>query len=1172
MPDFVHLHNHTEFSLLDGAAKIKDMTKKACDCGMSHIAITDHGNMYGVPKFVLEARKQGIKPIVGCEFYIIDGDATAREKGTKRYHQIMWAKNKQGYENLVKLCSYGYTDGYYYKPRIDKNILRQHTEGLIASTCCLAGEVNRNLIDKGEEAAEKKLLEYIDLFGKENYYVEIQRHTLGDMEKCNEWLIRMARKHELLIIATNDVHYVNEEDAEAHDLLLALQTQSDYSDPNRFRFTDDKNRLNPRFFFKTQEEMLELFQDIPESLDNTIHLAERCNFEMNLTGDMILPQYKVPDQYANMDDYLAAMVWERAPRRYPDMTTEIRERIEHELKIMRKMGYAGYFLIVQSFTTEARNRGVYVGPGRGSAAGSVVAYILGIIDVDPLQYDLLFERFLNPERVSPPDIDIDFDDEGRQEVIDYVVGEYGRKSVSQVITYGTMGAKTALRDVGRTLNIPLAEVNRIAKMIPDRPGMTFKKALDPENNPDFSDELGKLFQSRDPQVNKMMRFAKTLEGTARHTGVHACAVIIAPGDVTNYAPVSVGKDSTLVTQYDGPMAEMAGLLKMDFLGLKTLSILKTAIKLTKENHGVEIDPDNIDLEDLKTYELYQRGDTVATFQFESDGMRKYLRQLKPTNIEDLIAMNALYRPGPMDNIPSFVARKHGREEIIYPHAMLEPILKNTYGIMVYQEQIMQVARTMGKYSMGGADLLRRAMGKKKHDIMAKEKVNFVGGAKEQEVTEDTANEVWALMEKFASYGFNKSHAAAYSILAFKTAFMKAHYPSEYMAAVLTHNVNDIKKITFFIEECRRMGIAVLPPDINESKALFSVDKEGQIRFGLEAIKGVGHAVVEEIIKQRQAEGAFESVFDLCVRMPLRSINRKTLEALTYAGAFDQFGVERFQYFLPVSEKDPAHVLEKAVQYGSKVQQEKLSPQVSLFGDSNGNGSSMPEPSIPMGTMQEGRVREAWSELDKLNYEKEVIGFFLSGHPLDRFKWQIDAFTNCALNQIEAEKKRREIKTAGIVTSVRERVSRRGNKFLSFTIEDFSDSYEIALFGRDYETFRGLVRQDEMLYILASYQPRRYDPSEFEFRVNEIRILTEDLFDEMTRHLLLEIENDHLSSEVLTELEQLMRTNEGTKQLKFTITDPSLKAHIKMVSSDWLVQPNGKMVHKLQELGIKYSFT
>ncbi|MEL7530603.1 MAG: DNA polymerase III subunit alpha, partial [Bacteroidota bacterium] len=1120
--------------------------------------------------FVLKAKSKGVTPIVGCEFYIIDGDATQREKGTKRYHQIMWAKDTEGYHNLVKLCSYGYTDGYYYKPRIDKSILRQHVGGLIASTCCLAGEVNRNLIDKGEKEAEEKLFEYLDLFGKENYYIEIQRHTLGDMEKCNLWLLKMAKKHDLRVIATNDVHYVNEEDSEAHDLLLALQTQSDYTDPNRFRFTDDKGRLNPRFFFKTQDEMADLFHDVPESLENTLHLAERCQFEMNLAGDMILPQYKVPEEYEDMDAYLAAMVWERAPKRYPEITTEIRERVEHELKIMKKMGYAGYFLIVQSFTTEARNRGVYVGPGRGSAAGSVVAYILGIIDVDPLEYDLLFERFLNPERVSPPDIDIDFDDEGRQEVIDYVIGEYGRKSVSQVITYGTMGAKTALRDVGRTLGIPLQEVNRIAKMIPDRPGITFKKALDKENNPDFAGELGQLFQSKDPIINKMMRFAKTLEGTARHTGIHACAVIIAPGDVSNFAPVATGKDNALITQYDGPMAEKCGLLKMDFLGLRTLSILKTAIKLTKENHGVVIDPDEIDLNDKKTYELYQRGDTVATFQFESDGMRKYLKGLQPTNIEDLIAMNALYRPGPMDNIPSFVNRKHGREPIIYPHDMLEPILKNTYGIMIYQEQIMQVARTMGQYSMGGADLLRRAMGKKKHDVMAKEKVNFLAGAAKQDVSEKVANEVWALMEKFASYGFNKSHAAAYSILAFKTAYMKAHYPAEYMAAVLTHNVSDIKKITFFIEECRRMGIEVLPPDVNESKALFSVNKDGQIRFGLEAIKGVGHAVVEELIKQREEEGPFDSIFDITVRMPIRSISRKTLESLVYAGALDCFGVERFQYFLPANIREEATVLEKSVSYGTKLQMERNSPQVSLFGDATGGNEASQMPTIPMGTLQDGEILEAWSELEKLNYEKDMIGFYLSGHPLDRYKWQIDAFTNCNLGEIEEDKRPREIKTAGIVTSVRERISKRGNKFLSFTIEDFFDSFEIALFGDQYEKFRGLIRQDEMLYISGNYQARRYDPTDFELRIQEIRLMTEDLFDKMVRHLCIEIHNNDLTDVLLNQLTTLFETNRGTKDLKFRIKDESVYADISMISSEWKVSPSTEMVQELEELGIKYT--
>ncbi|RMG28371.1 MAG: DNA polymerase III subunit alpha [Bacteroidetes bacterium] len=1168
MPDFVHLHNHTEFSLLDGAAKIEDMTAKAAECGMSHVAITDHGNMFGVPKFVLKARSKKLKPIVGCEFYIIAGDATQRDKSQKRYHQIMWAKDAEGYANLVKLCSYGYTDGYYYKPRIDKNILRQHVGGLIASTCCLAGEVNQTLINRGETEAEAVLMEYLDMFGKENYYVEVQRHTLADMEKCNEWLLRMAKKHQLKVIATNDVHYVNEEDSEAHDLLLALQTQSDYNDPNRFRFTDDQNRLNPRFYFKTKDEMLELFQDLPQALDQTVELAERCTFEMDLSGHMNLPCYRVPPQYKDMDDYLKAMVWERVPQRYPEVTSDISQRIEHELKIIKKMGYAGYFLIVQSFTTEARKRGVYVGPGRGSAAGSVVAYVLGIIDIDPLTYDLLFERFLNPERISPPDIDIDFDDEGRQEVIDYVVEEYGRQSVSQVITYGTMGAKTALRDVGRTLGIPLAEVNRIAKLIPDRPGMSFKKALNPEQNPDGWEELKRLFQSPDPQINKLMRFARTLEGTARHTGVHACAVIIAPGNVTNFVPVAKAKDDAIVTQYDGPMAEMCGLLKMDFLGLKTLSIIKTAIKLVKEVRGIEVDHDKISLEDKKTYELYQRGDTVATFQFESDGMRKYLRQLKPTNIEDLIAMNALYRPGPMDNIPSFVNRKHGREPINYPHPMLESILKNTYGIMVYQEQIMQVAQKMGNYSLGGADLLRRAMGKKKMEIMKQERINFIKGAAENGVDKKTAEEVFNLMEKFASYGFNKSHAAAYSVLAFKTAYMKAHYPQEYMASVLTHNVSDIKKITFFIEEYRRMGIKVLPPDINESQKLFSVNQQGQIRFGLEAIKGVGAGAVEKIIEEREKNGPFTSIFDLTTRMPLRSINKKVLESLVYAGALDCFGVDRYQYFLLVNEKENVNVLEKSISYGSKVQMERNSPQVSLFGDTLGGDGATQEPAIPVGTMKDGKIQEAWTRLQELNYEKEVIGFYLSGHPLDRYKWQIEAFTTCSLAELD-KMQNRDLKVAGIVTSARERISRRGTKFMTFTIEDFSGSLELALFGEQYTEFRHYIQPDEMVFISGSYVPRRYDETEFELRIRSIELMNEEMFEKMVRHLCIEVENDQLDESLIAELHRLCEAHKGSKPLKFRLKDSYYQADITMVSSELGVNPNGALIQSLKEMDLRY---
>ncbi|MEM6270158.1 MAG: DNA polymerase III subunit alpha [Bacteroidota bacterium] len=1157
MPDFVHLHNHTEFSLLDGAAKIDDLCKKAKDNHMKAIAITDHGNMYGVPKFVLSARKNGLKPIVGCEFYICALPIETKDtKLNPRYHQILWAKNETGYKNLAKLCSFGYTDGYYYKPRIDKETLKQYAEGLVASTCCLASEVNRAIVDKSEEAGEKVLQWYLDLFGKEDYYIEIQRHGLGDMEKCNEVLLRWAKKYGLKVIATNDVHYVNEEDSDAHDLLLALQTASDYHDPRRFRFTDDYGNLNRNFYFKTPEEMARLFHDVPESLDYTTELAEKCEFEMNLKGDMFLPQYKVPQQFKDMDDYLAHLTWEGAKKIYGEISADLEERINHELAIMRKMGYAGYFLIVQSFTSVARERGVYVGPGRGSAAGSVVAYCLGIINVDPLRYQLLFERFLNPDRISPPDIDIDFDDEGRQEVIDYVVEQYGRRSVSQVITYGTMGAKTALRDVGSTLNIPLSEVNRIAKLIPDKPGMTFKKALTPDHNPDFNRDLHKAFDSKDPTVRKMMKFARTLEGTARHTGVHACAVIIAPEEITNYVPIATAKDKSLVTQYDGPMAEKAGLLKMDFLGLKTLSIIKTCIRMVKQEFGVEIDPEGIDITDEKTFELYQRGDTVATFQFESDGMRKYLKQLKPTDIEDLIAMNALYRPGPMDNIPSFVARKHGRERIDYPHEMLEPILKNTYGIMVYQEQIMQVAQKMGSYSLGQADLLRRAMGKKKHDVMAKEKVRFVEGAKNNGVEAKNAEAVFATMEKFASYGFNKSHAAAYSILAFRTAYLKAHYPARYMASVLTHNVNEISKITFFIEECRRMGIKVLSPSVNESTALFKVNQDGDIRFGLAAIKGVGQGVVAELVKERDNNGPFADIFDMTKRIPMGTLSRKVMESLAYSGAFDEFEVQRSAYF---ELMDGSNVLDRSVQYGNKYQIEKNSNQASLFGGM-GAASSLVEPSIP--------TCDEWTLMDRLNYEKEVIGFYLSGHPLDTYKLEIQSFASSGLADIERFKNR-EFKFAGIVTKTREGMTKRGNKYASFTIEDFSDSVEIALFGDDYAKFRYYVETNSMLFVTGKYAPNFRDETQFELKVTDIKFL-EDTFEKMTKKLILDIAYTRVDRSLTDRLVTLFQQNPGRCTLDINLVDPENPPSVPMSSRTVMIRPNAELISELETFGIVYS--
>jgi DNA polymerase III subunit alpha len=1169
MSQFVHLHNHTEFSLLDGAAKISDMVQKACDCKMPAVAITDHGNMYGVPKFVLEAKSKGLKAIVGCEFYIANDhtqkrrEEAADEDGEKKklktnFHQILWAKNKQGYQNLIKLCSIGFVDGFYYKPRIDRKLLRDHSEGLMGSTCCLGSEVNQALLSHGEEAAELILRDYLSIFAPGDYYVEIQRHGLGDQEKCNEWLLRMAKKFDLKVIASNDVHYVNEEDSDAHDLLLALQTASDYNDPKRFRFTDDRGNLNRNFYFKSTEEMSKLFHDLPFALENTMEIADKCDFEMNLAGDMLLPQFKVPAGYGDMDDYLRYLTYEGAKKRYGELSLEIQERIELELRVMAKMKYAGYFLIVQSFTTEARRRGVYVGPGRGSAAGSVVAYALGIINVDPLRYQLLFERFLNPDRVSPPDIDIDFDDEGRQEVIDFVVEEYGRNSVSQVITYGTMGAKTALRDVGRTLGIPLAEVNRIAKFVPEKPGMTFKKALTMDENPDFAQELGQAFQSTDPEVRKMMKFARTLEGTARHTGVHACAVIIAPGEVDNFVPIATAKDKSLVTQYDGPMAEKAGLLKMDFLGLKTLSIIKTCVHMVRDRYGVIIDPEEIDITDLKTFELYQKGETVATFQFESDGMRKYLRQLQPTDIEDLIAMNALYRPGPMDNIPTFVNRKHKREPILYPHEMLESILKNTYGIMVYQEQIMQVAQKMAKYTLGQADLLRRAMGKKKADVMAKEREGFVKGAVDNGVEAKNAGEVFDTMEKFASYGFNKSHAAAYSVLAFRTAFLKAHYPAEYMAAVLTHNVSDITKITFFIEECRRMGIKVLSPCVNESMRLFSVTESGDIRFGMEAIKGVGGNTVDAIIDERKKKGKYTSLFDMCKRVPTGSLNRKTLEQLAYSGALDTFEVKRPQYFEPI--EGTSNVLEKAVQYGNKVQLEKNSNQASLFGSLGGNAGGLQEPKIPFA--------EDWTLMEKLNFEKDVIGFYLSGHPLDTYKLEIKSFTTCGLVDVE-KFKGKELRIAGIVTKKREGMTRKGNKFEIFSLEDFSGTLELALFGDDFARFRNYVEINNMLFVSCKSQPSFRDANEFELKIMDMKFLA-DTVEKLSKRLCLDIPLDIISPDLIAHLEELFSKNKGKCALEFNIVDRETRQSVPMSSRTVMVQPSIEIVRSLETFDIEYA--
>jgi DNA polymerase-3 subunit alpha len=1216
MSDFVHLHTHTEFSLLDGAAKIEKLMKKAQSMQMPALAITDHGNMFGAFKFVAEANKYNVKPIVGCEFYLVEDmhrKNFTKESGDVRYHQLLLAKDQDGYKNLAKLCSLGFLEGMYSKwPRIDKALLEKYKDGLIATSCCIGAEVPQAILHKGEEEAEKTFKWWLDLFG-DDYYVELQRHGLQNIdntgksqEDVNQVLLKWARIYGAKVIATNDAHYVEREDWSAQDTLLCINTGDDLSIPpdmgaGTYRFFvngefliltpeeamrkyghvaevqrglqklhENRNRgrfgfPNDQFFFKSPEEMRKLFADVPEACENTLSVAEKIT-PPKLKRDILLPNFPLPAGFENADDYLAYLTMEGGKKRYNGipldderdtsslpMEEEVRERLEYELRIIKTMGFAGYFLIVSDFIRAGRKLNVLVGPGRGSAAGSAVAYCIGITNIDPIKYNLLFERFLNPERVSMPDIDTDFDDEGRQRVIDYVVDKYGKNQVAQIITYGSMAAKSAIKDVARSMELPLPEANALANLVPEKPGTTLSMAYDE------SPELKEIRKGNDLRA-QVLRTAEILEGSVRNTGVHAAGVIIAPDDITNYIPVANSKDSDLLlTQFEGKVIEDAGMLKMDFLGLKTLSIIKTANDLIRHRTGSEVDMDNIPLDDLPTMELYQRGDTVATFQFESDGMRKYLRELKPTSIEDLIAMNALYRPGPMDYIPTFVKRKHGLEKVEYPHELLEGILKNTYGIMVYQEQIMQTAQIIAGYSLGGADLLRRAMGKKDKEKMAKERVKFVeGAAKVNNIPEDKANDIFNIMEKFAEYGFNRSHSAAYSVVAFQTAYLKANFPAEYMAAVLTHNMSDITKITFFIEECRRMGIKVLPPSVNESRGLFFVNDKGEIRFALEAIKGVGGSVVEAIIQERDKKGPYASVFDMAKRITPGNINRRVMECLVHAGALDEFGHQRPVYFAAV---DNGSLLEKALQIGNKHQAEVNSSQVSLFGGGGSSGGvQIPEPRIP--------VVEDWTLMEKLNFEREAIGFYLSGHPLDTYKLEIKTFTTCGLTDLEKHKGR-DLKLAGIVSKFRDGTTKRGNRFCIFTLEDFSGSSEFALFGEDCARFRNYIETNNMLFLQCKHVKSYRDETQLELKITEMKFLAE-AFETVAKRLTVEIPLPRLQPDFIESLDLLFSAHRGKMPLDFVLVDPETQLKVLMSSRTTLIQTNADLIRTLETLELEFS--
>ncbi len=1171
MPDFSHLHVHTQFSLLDGAADISKLYKKAASDGMKAIAITDHGNMFGVFKFVAEAGKHNIKPIVGCEFYVVEDrhkKQFTKEKKDIRCHQLLLAKNAEGYKNLVKLCSLGYMEGLYSKwPRVDKELILKYHKGLIATTCCIGASVPQAILKKGEAEAEQEFKWWLDLFG-EDYYIELQRHDIPEQHTVNEVLLKFAKKYQVKVICSNDSHYVDQQDSNAHDILLCVNTGDMQSTPiatdeeggkgYRFGFPNDQ------FYFKTQAEMGKLFEDLPESLDNTNEIVDKVEV-LKLKRDILLPNFVIPPEFdihktpdadtLNQWEYLKHLTFLGAKERYKDISPEAEERINFELFTIRTMGFAGYFLIVADFIKEGRNMGVFIGPGRGSAAGSVVAYCTGITNIDPLKYNLLFERFLNPDRKSMPDIDTDFDDAGRQKVIDYVVDKYGKNQVAQIITYGSMAARTSIQDVGRVLDMPLSEVNALKKLVPETLGINLKTAI--EQVP----ELQAIYKSSDLK-GIVLREAEKLEGSVRNTGVHAAGIIIAPYDLTDIVPVAIAKDSDLlVTQFDGRVIEDAGVIKMDFLGLKTLTILKDALRLIKQNHDVTIDIDYIPLDDQKTFELYQRGDTNGTFQFESDGMQMYLRDLKPDKFEDLIAMNALYRPGPIEYIPNFIKRKHGLEPITFDLADMEEYLGETYGITVYQEQVMLLSQKLAGFSKGDADVLRKAMGKKQLDILNKMEAQFMDGAAAKGHAKDKLTKIWNDWKAFAQYAFNKSHSTCYAFVAYQTAYLKAHYPSEYMAAVL-NNQNNMEKITFFMEECRRMGVEVLGPDINESDMAFAVNKKGQIRFGLTGIKGVGEKAVESIIEERNERGAYKSVYDFAQRSNVRSLTKKSYENMVYGGAFDEFKISRSRFFAK-TENGLLTGIERLVKYANDYQNTQNSSQSSLFGGSV--ASYIPEPPMP--------EAEEWPLIEKLKYEKEVIGIYLTGHPLDNYKVELGRYCNANVSDLKIIQKAKsgeggddvitafnnlrkkgELSIGGLVANVQHKMTKTGKPFGTFVLEDYNESYEFALFGEDYVKFRNLLVDGYFLHIKGNIEEKFKQKDNWDLRIMTMSLLSE-MRDKLTKSITVCLELKSLSAQLMDDIQHMVESNNQ----KYPVKNCTLRFMVKDMEESLLIELPSKTV-------------
>ena len=1179
--DFVHLHNHTQFSVLQSTVSVKNLVAAAVQNKMPAVAMTDIGNMMGVFHFVrdilshnkaAEAKNNAaieagetptetiIKPIVGCEFFVCDNhkDKNRKDNG---FQIVFLAKNKNGYHNLAKMASIAYTDGFYYVPRIDREIVKQFKEDIIVLSGSLYGEVPNKVLNLGENQAEEALLWWKEQFGSD-FYIELMRHNQEDENRVNSSLITLARKHNVKTVATNNSFYINKKDANAHDILLCVRDGEKQSTPigrgRGYRY----GLPNQEYYFKSSEEMKKIFSDLPEAISNSIEIVDKIEI-FNLAREVLLPKFDIPEEFLVAEDnedggkrgenkFLNYLTYEGAKRRYKEITPEIKERIDFELLTIQNSGYPGYFLIVQDFIAEARKMGVSVGPGRGSAAGSVVAYCLGITNIDPLLYNLLFERFLNPDRVSLPDIDIDFDDEGRSKVMDYVINKYGSKQVAQIITYGTMAAKSAIRDTARVLDLPLFEADKIAKLIPnlipskwslsrflkDAEG-DIKKILRPEDFEKIKELIG--ISKEDNLSGETIQQAKVLEGNLRNTGIHACGVIITPSDITDFVPVATAKDSDLyVTQFDNSVVESAGLLKMDFLGLKTLTLIKDTVKLVKYRSGIDLNPDEFPIDDANTYELFQRGETVGIFQYESPGMQKYLKELKPTVFPDLIAMNALYRPGPIAYIPSFVRRKNGEEDIVYDLDVCEELLKDTYGITVYQEQVMLLSQKLADFSKGDADVLRKAMGKKQKDVLDKMKPKFISQAVAKGHAEDKLEKIWKDWEAFAEYAFNKSHSTCYAWIAYQTAYLKANYPAEYMAAVLSNNMSDIKQVSFFMEECKRMGLKVLGPDVNESFYKFTVNDDYAVRFGIGAVKGVGMAAVETIVENRKTEN-YKSIFDLTKRIDLRAANKKALENLALAGGFDSFnGTTRAQYFH--DDGDGITFYEKAIRYGAKFQENENSSQVSLFGESS--DVQIAEPIVP--------PCEDWSTMEKLAKEKEVVGIYISGHPLDDFKFEMKYFCNSKLESLKDLNQfvNKNLTFGGIISNVQHRIAKNGKGWASFNLEGYDESYEFKIFGEEYMKNRHYLIPNSFTYIKILVKEgwvdrdtgKKGDPR---LQFSDFKLL-QDVFDNFAKKLSVLLDIKDLNGDFISKLNAVFQANKGDNTVSFEIMElEKIKKHIEV---------------------------